>query len=299
MFSVSPLETIPVQNVLGEGVTWRSEDQTLWWTDIEERKLFRLMWEGRELKSFDLPERLGSFGFVKDQPDCLICAFETGFAFYWPVSQDLKWIAKPKELVPGRRLNDGRIAPDGSFWAGSMLEAELGEGAEESTGYYRCDPDGDVRLIFPGLSISNGIAWVDEGNSVVFSDSKAGKVYRASASSRSDGYHKPGLFLDVSGGAPDGACTDINGNYWSAIWGGSEVRCYDRAGNTPFTLGVPALQPTCVCFGGPQSNLLFITSARSGLSKEQLSQYPQSGDLFVYETDTCGTASFLYTRTAD
>jgi L-arabinonolactonase len=38
---MDPIDTIPVGNTLGEGVLWDSDSQTLWWTDIQERKLFR------------------------------------------------------------------------------------------------------------------------------------------------------------------------------------------------------------------------------------------------------------------
>ncbi len=45
------LTTIDVGNTLGEGVVWRESDQTVWWTDIRESRLFRLSWPDQSLQT--------------------------------------------------------------------------------------------------------------------------------------------------------------------------------------------------------------------------------------------------------
>ena len=65
------IDTIEVGNTVGEGVTWDKRTGQLWWTDIQQSKLFRLTYASRELKEYSLPERLGSFGLT-DDPTVLI-----------------------------------------------------------------------------------------------------------------------------------------------------------------------------------------------------------------------------------
>ncbi len=60
-----PVDIIRVGNTLGEGVLWDCERRRVWWTDIQEKKLFRYDPQAGGLEKFDLPERLGSFGLVE------------------------------------------------------------------------------------------------------------------------------------------------------------------------------------------------------------------------------------------
>jgi sugar lactone lactonase YvrE len=50
----------------------------------------------------------------------------------------------------------------------------------------------------------------------------------------------------------------------------------------------PASQPTCVAFGGPDLDLLFVSTARSGLSKDALAAQSGAGDVLVYNAKVRG-----------
>ena len=45
------------------------------------------------------------------------------------------------EQVPGTRFNDGKVSPDGRFWAGTMDEEQL---SRPIAALYRLDPDGSL-----------------------------------------------------------------------------------------------------------------------------------------------------------
>ena len=72
------------------------------------------------------------------------------------------------------------------------------------------------------------------------------------------------------GAAPDGAAIDADGCLWSAHWGAGCVVRYTPDGRIDRTLRVPASQPTCVCFAGPDLDVLCVTTARDGLSDAAL-----------------------------
>ena len=76
-------------------------------------------------------------------------------------------------------------------------------------------------------------------------------------------------------------CVDAEGMLWIGFYGGSRVGRYDpRSGRHLADVRVPAPHVTSCCFGGNDLNTLFITSARQGLTPEQLRKFPLSGSLF-------------------
>jgi sugar lactone lactonase YvrE len=292
------IDCIDVSNTLGEGVVWRDSDQTVWWTDILEAKLFRLSWPEGKVRSFPLPERLGSFGFVAGDDSRFVCAFESGFAIFQPDTGEISWLSRPKALqAPGLRLNDGKVAPDGSFWAGSMNMGAPASALE--TGLYRLDSTGNAAMIVSGLSIPNGLAWSPSGSRMYFSDSRRGTIFeRESTLHPILADHAP-VFADVRDGSPDGAATDSQGRYWSAIWGGAKLIVFSDQGAPLHEIPVQAPQPTCIAFGGLDGNLAFVTSARTELDSSILQAYPKSGSLFVFRTNACGSSVYRYSHSAE
>lgn len=284
------IATIPVGNTLGEGVLWRPSDQTIWWTDIQESCLYCLNWGATIPARYDAPQRIGSFGFVLEDPDRLIVAFESGFAYFTPKSGHVDWLAQPDELAlgSGRRLNDGRVGPDGAFWAGSMLEQGGVPGGTDQTGFYRLSPSGDVTLVWPGLTISNGLCWSPDKKTAYFSDSVPAKIYSTDFDPATGRCGPVKDFARVKDGGPDGAITDASGHYWSAIWGGSCLIGFNTEGLEVARIDLPVPQPTIPVFGGPDFDHLIVTSARQDLSDEDQQHYPDSGHLFIYETNLKG-----------
>lgn len=279
------IDTIAVGNTLGEGVLWNEKTQTVWWVDIQQSKLHCLKWPSKELTVFDTPERLCSFGFVEGTEEWLVAAFETGFALYNPATSDVEWLAKPAELKPGRRLNDGRVGPDGRFWAGSMIENDDKGLALEETGFYSLSSDGVAELRHGGLRISNGLCWSPDGDVVYFADSPAQQIFAASYN-RTAGFDGVREFAMLEAGGPDGATTDAQGRLWSAVWGGRKLLGFNPAETIEFDLRLPVPQPTIPAFGGLGLDLIFVASAREDLTEKELAASPSSGDLLVIKAPT-------------
>ena len=70
---------------------------------------------------------------------------------------------------PGARMNDVACDPQGRLWAGTVADdARPGGGA-----LHRLDPDGRVAGVLDGLTISNGIGWSPDGETMYLVDSGA------------------------------------------------------------------------------------------------------------------------------
>lgn len=283
------IEEIDVQDDLGEGVLWRASDATVWWVDITGRRIHCMAWPSLRLTTYETPERPGSIAFIEGRDDALIVAFETGFALWHAPSGKVDWLWRLPEPGVGVRLNDGRVGPDGRFWAGSMAENGAARNTMAPGALFRLDHDGRASPVVAGLHISNGICWSPDGRRMYLADSARGEVYVAGFDGAQGAPGRFTTFATFTGEAPDGAVTDADGNYWVALWGGARVAALSPEGREIASVGMDVPQPSCPAFGGAVGTLLFVTTARQGMTSAQLAAYPKSGNLFVYETQARGS----------
>ena len=277
------VDIISAGNTLGESVAWDCAEERLWWTDIQERRIFRYDPRSVSLATFELPERLASFGFAADG-ERLIAAFESGFALYHPQSGQIDWIARPTHGAAKVRFNDGRVDRQGRFWAGSMTE-----GGGAPMGKLYCLEGREARVHLTGIAISNSICFSPGGRQLYFADSPHRSILQFEINEQSGALSNRRVFARTPEGAfPDGANVDADGHLWSAHWGAGRIVRYAPDGQISGEIEVPASQPTCIAFGGRTLDLLFVTSAREGLSAEALRAQPHAGDLFVYSVNVRG-----------
>ena len=286
-----PCDIISVRNTLGEGILWDARRRALWWTDIAARRLHRLDWGEEAPALYETPERLGSFGLVRNS-DRLIAAFATGIAMYDPPAQHMQWLARPAEISEGIRFNDGRVDRGGRFWAGTMVE----DGRTQNDGRLYCvDAAGQVHCRREDIRISNGLCTSPDGKRLYFADSPTRTIFEFELLEPDGILGASRVFARTAEGAsPDGATVDADGCIWSAHWGAGCVVRYTPDGRVDRTLSVPTRQPSCVCFAGPALDVLCVTSARQGIEPQILQREPHAGDVFCYRVNTQGLAEEEY-----
>lgn len=284
-----PVAIFPVQNVLGEGILWDSRRQVLWWTDIQSRRLYRHDWLRADTRILDTPERVGSFGLVADS-ERLITAFESGIALYDTHDGAVSWLARRPD--PAVRFNDGRVDRQGRFWSGTMAEADE---TAASGCLYSVDSRFGTRCQLTGIRISNSLCMSPDGKQLYFADSptRTIRVFELNEPEGTLGASR--IFAQTPAGAdPDGAAIDADGCLWSAHWGAGCVVRYTPEGRIDRTLRVPASQPTCVCFAGPDLDMLCVTTARIGLTEAALLGEQNAGDVFLYRVGVQGLPEAEY-----
>ena len=285
MTASTPIEILRVRNAVGEGILWDWRRQLLWWTDIPNRTLYRYEWNRGTTRKWETPERVGSFGFIKDSHR-LIVAFASGIALYDPCTGAVDWIARPEEIAPGIRFNDGRVDRRGRFWSGTMIERGT---HTDGACLYSVNSARECRRHFSGIAISNGLCLSPDGRLLYFADSPTRTIRVFEMIEPEGTLGPPKLFAQsADGSAPDGAAIDADGCMWSAHWGGGCVVRYTPDGRIDRTLPVPARQPSCVCFAGTDLDILCVTSACEGLDQEMLLADPNAGDVFFYRTGVRG-----------
>lgn len=276
------LYAVEASNTLGEGVLWNARTQTVWWTDIEEACLFEYAPATGALRHWKTPHRVACFGFIEGSADLMV-AFDRGIAVYAPETGAVDWRVGPGVLPDGLRFNDGRVDARGRLWVGTMVEGPVAPPGGASL--YCHEPGRGLVEHLRGITISNGLCWSSDGTVMYHADSPRNLICAYGFDMERGAVADRRVFAETPPGIhPDGSVTDSEGGVWNAQWGGGRIVRYTAGGAVDRVLETPASQPTCVAFGGPDLDLLFVTSARAGLGAARLAAEPQAGSLFVYRT---------------
>jgi sugar lactone lactonase YvrE len=99
---------------------------------------------------------------------------------------------------------------------------------------------------------------------------------------------RPFAAVDDGDVLPDGLTVDAEGGVWVACWGGARVSRFTPDGSLERSVSLPTPNVTSPVFGGSALDRLFITSAREGLSPEQLAHDPAAGAVFVCSPGVSG-----------
>jgi sugar lactone lactonase YvrE len=270
---------------LGECPVWSAEEQALYWVDILAPALCRLDPATGATRTWKMQQSIGSFG-LREQGGAVV-ALRNGFHLLDFKSGELEGLTHPEPDKPSNRFNDGKVSPDGSFWAGTMDEEQL---RRPLGALYRLDPDGSCRRMVGGLIVSNGLAWSADGRTMMHSDSKGQVIFAYDHDPATGEIANRRVVARPTEeiGRPDGGATDVEGYYWSAGISAGVLNRWAPDGRLDRQIELPCVAPTCPCFGGPDMNVIFITSLRHGLSVEQLARKPLSGGIFALQVDVPG-----------
>ena len=93
---------------------------------------------------------------------------------------------------------------------------------------------------------------------------------------------------DESLGAGDGSTIDEEGFIWNARWGGGCLVRWAPDGSIDRTVKIPAQLVTSATFGGEDLDVLYVTTARYGVSEQDLPGQPLSGGIFAVDPGVKG-----------
>lgn len=288
MKSITAEPLFNTHNTLGEGPLWHPTQSCLYWVDIEAGHLYQ---SDSALQTFThilFETSLGAFCFSKTGGFILA----TGQGFLAWDGHKTRSIWNPLPNRKGVRLNDGKVDPAGRFWAGGIDTDQC------KAALYRLDPDGSQHTLLQNLGIANGLGWSPDRKIMYFTDSYQYTIFAFDYDQETGAIQNQRSFIQLPKTSaeivPDGLCVDAEGCIWSAQWNGWQVIRYSPRGEPILTVKVPAQRVTSCCFGGEKGDLLFITSARAGLSEAALADQPFAGGVFVFQTDTIGQTTHFF-----
>jgi sugar lactone lactonase YvrE len=259
---------------VAESPVWDAANKRLLFCDINGKRINALTVETGARESWDFPEVVGSFGLCRSGR--LVVAQRHHVVLFDTRSGALSDLTPKIAEPPTNRLNDGKVGPDGAFWVGGMDENSP---RQKIAALYRVTADGQITKQADGYAVSNGLAWSPNGRIMYHSDSTGGIIeawdFNPATGGRSN--HRILATLTNDDGRPDGAATDMDGNYWSAGPSAGCINCFSPAGALLRKWTFPVPGPTMPCFAG---GALYVTSLREGKSAQILSDHPTLGGLF-------------------
>jgi sugar lactone lactonase YvrE len=257
---------VDVKTTLGEGPLWDVEEQRLYWIDSFDGRVFRCTEDGREVRAWDVPQKIGSMCLRKNGG--AVVSLQRGWHFLDFESGEVELIHDPEPDRPNNRINDGKVDRQGRFVAGSMDTMEEGPNGA----LYRMDPDHRVTKLESGIIVSNGPCWSPDGRTFYFTDSWSGQISAYDYDLETGAIANKRAFarMTYEGGGFDGATVDAEGCVWSAIvYIGKLVR-YTPDGHVDRVIDMPVKKVTSVMFGGPDLDVLYVTS----MAKPPLPRFP-------------------------
>ncbi|MEM9633524.1 MAG: SMP-30/gluconolactonase/LRE family protein [Pseudomonadota bacterium] len=268
---------VDCQNDLGEAVQWNSFLQKVFWTDVFGNALWSCNENGDEVSCQKLPGKLCSFAFRSDGG--LLAAFSDGIYDFDIQSGQRRLLAQYQpELGRRTRMNDGGVDRCGRFLAGGIDE----EGMHPITEVWSISGC-EIRTVISSVGCANSITFSPDGDTMYFADSRCADIFAFDYDQDSGMPSNKRLFASLRDGEgkPDGSCVDREGALWNAQFGGGAVQRFLENGerSTRVELDVPNV--TCCCIGGKNLDVLFITTASSGMRDFELQDKPHSGGLFV------------------
>lgn len=256
----------------GEGPVWHAAAGALVWVDIPAGRVHRYYPAVDMDDVVDFGCAIGAA--VPRASGGLVLATEHGFAVSEKGADDLVHVAPFLEGDDSVRMNDGKCDRLGRFWAGTMAY-DLRAGAAVLC---RLDTDHSVHTVLPGVTLSNGLDWSDDGGTMYYIDSLAFGVDALDVDMPGGTVSNRRRLVDIPNDPTspcgftlaDGLTVDAEGQVWVAIHGAGEVRRYDPRGRLTQVVELPVACPTSVAFGGEDLGDLYITSgsahSRAGTS---------------------------------
>jgi sugar lactone lactonase YvrE len=162
---------------------------------------------------------------------------------------------------------------------------------------YCLDTDGTLRHVFGGVTTSNGLDWSPDERTMYYIDTPTLQVaafdYDAETGAISN--RRAIIAFPPGVGRPDGMTLDAEGMLWIAHWDGGRISRWNPAdGRQLQEIRLPVARVTSCCFGDSNLDRLYITTARHGLTEDQLRDQPHAGSLFAVTPGVPGRPAHEY-----
>ena len=281
-------------DIVGESAVWCVRTGRLLWVDIVGRRIQAFTPASGEHQTWATPDLVTSIGLRKDFG--AVVGLRRTVAM-WNYTEQFVTLAAVETEIPGNRLNEGKVGPDGAFWVGTMQNNIDADGqpapmTRSSGAYYRVCPSGVVEALTDRTyGICNTMLWADDGR-FLCADTLANKLYafdrsKDSITARRD-FGQP-----FAAGLPDGSALDSEGYVWNCRVGGGCLVRFAPDGRVDRVVELPCRAPTSCAFGGDELRTLLVTSARFGLPKE-LQEDPDQGAVYALDVGVGGRPEHLF-----
>lgn len=254
----------PERDRVGESPVWNMADACLYSVDIW-ASLVRRRPIGSAGAAFAMPEMAA---LVVPATRGVVVGLESMLVGLDPGTGVVTPIGAPAGHPGSHRFNDAVVDIAGNLLVGTMQKSHVGAAPVGCLYHFA---GGGWQQLAAGFWTINGLAFSPDGRTLYFSDSHPSvrRVWACDYDPAAGVLGPRRVFAAMDGwaGRPDGATVDADGNYWIAGVGGGVVYGFDASGRRLADIHLPVENPTRVAFGGPQLDILYVTSMSERLSR--------------------------------
>lgn len=274
---------------VGEGPLWNDADGMLYWIDVSRGEAFRKT-PGTPADLFERHRlnlgKIGGMVFTRDNA-CLLFAAQ-GRVWHWRAGAEPRLHAGLAAAADSR-FNDVIADPAGRVFCGVAPAAQGGTGS-----LWRLDPGGAFACIEPATAgMPNGMGFSPDRAHFYFTVTNERVIHRYD-------YHQetgelsnrtPLVRVPTDEGFPDGLTVDAEGCLWSAQWEGGRLVRYAPDGGKIAEYRFPIRKITAAAFGGPDLDVLFVTTANHPWDAED-DALRHAGAVYALKQSVRGMAEF-------
>ena len=281
----SPVNLVRCQCQCSESPIWDAAAGRLSWIDTENPTFTSMELATGITETTQTPWLVQAIG--RRRSGGWIAVVRDGFALLDARPANGKFLGNPVQGMAHMMMNDGAVGPDGRFYAGSF-NADVLEAPDGCL--HRVNADCSISTIETGLVLPNGISFSPDGKTMYVTEMWVNRItaFDFDAGKGTVTHRRTLVSVPEEEGHPDGLIVDEEGFLWSGHWQGFRVTRYDPDGKKAGQIDVPVPTATCMAFGGPGLDQLYITTAKKGLSPEQIQKYPDAGDVFMVQAGVRG-----------
>jgi len=270
---------------VGEGPLYNIDTNTVTWVDITGKRWHSCNFDSGKTESHEVPKMMGAI--VERSSGGHFAAVEEGFA---EVNVGAGYTVVANFLPEPERMNDAKADSLGRWWAGSnAIDFTVGKGR-----LHRLEADRSYTTVLNDLTLPNGLGWSPDDRKFYFVDTFAMKLWVFDFDLSSGAITNQKVLHDFEGspGVPDGLTVALDGTVFVAIWDGGRIEVISNEGKRCEPIVLPVRRPTSCTFGGPNGDVLIVTTAAREVD---VVNQPLSGKLLgLMDTGFTGAASTKY-----
>jgi sugar lactone lactonase YvrE len=256
------------KTILGESPLWDSDNQTLYWVDMEDPVLHCLNLNTDSYSKKNVPAPLNSITVCKNGD--LLATMQQSIIIIKQPDFQIEVIYSLTNVDENIIFNDGQCDNSGRFWVGTRDKCLT----RPICKLYSYTFSTGLIPVVDQLIASNGLGWNPSCDEMYITDTMQKTIfrYRFDRAKGTVQYGYPFINVADENVYPDGLTVDSMGGIWSAMWGAGNITRFHSTGEIDTIIELPVKNVTSCCFGGNELKTLFVTSASIdfGDAKEQL-----------------------------
>jgi gluconolactonase len=272
--------------------SWDGRNNILYYVDVHAGKMFSYDYTNKEITSITLEGAVSPVVQSKSDPDLFIVGLDRSIVAVKWNREDGNYTSRTLATVsddqPDCNMNDGKADKEGRIWYGTMDQDADTVNHPNRGKLFRITRDhvSSPEEIISPVNVSNGMAWNKANDKFYYIDSPTQQIAEydydnenGEISNRRVAFELKDHDLNAS---PDGMTIDVDDNLWVALYGGgSVIKVNPTTGELLDRFPIPAESVTSVMWGGPDLDILFVTTSRIGLSDDQIMKQPGAGSVFA------------------